>query len=181
MSSHHGALLSPGPPALSLPAGLLHHPPHPLVLHLPLPRGLQFTVLHRSVSWYFKFDRALIFFSRNKMIAESSESNPDQEFLENWTKWRLYLSVEPGNTVTVYPNTRLSLANMVGNNTISFPQTTPGFIFENLFILGLVILFTKLFAFFCSNTVTSCCVIVNLICLLRRIRYYWEPPGWLLG
>ena len=69
---------------------------------------------------YFQFDKVLIVFCRNKMIAESSESNPDEEFLENWTKWRLYLSVEPGNTVTVYPNTRLSLANMVNGITQSF-------------------------------------------------------------
>ena len=47
------------------------------------------------------------------MIAESSDTNPGEEFLENWTKWRLFLSVGPAKTVTVYPNTRLSLANLV--------------------------------------------------------------------
>ena len=118
----HGALISPGPPPLSLPPRILHHPPHPLVLHLPLPRRLQRTVRHRSVSQYFKFVRVLMFFCRNKMIAETSEPNLEEEFLENWTKWRLYLTMEPGTTVTVYPNSRLSLANMVlyKNSTIRF-------------------------------------------------------------
>ena len=77
---------------------------------------------------FVKLDRVLMFFCRNKMIAESSESNPDEEFLENWTKWRLYLEpAKPGNTVTVYPNTRLSLANMV------VLTITTGFILKTVF------------------------------------------------
>ena len=113
--SRHGALplLSAGPAALQVPPGLLHQPAHPLVLPLPLPGRLQRSVCHRSVSRYFSLTRVLIFFCRNKMIAESSETNQDEDFLENWTKWRLFLSVGPANTVTVYPNSRLSLANLV--------------------------------------------------------------------
>ena len=47
------------------------------------------------------------------MITESSQANHDEEFLENWMKWRLYLSSSADQRVTVYPNTRVSLTNMV--------------------------------------------------------------------
>ena len=49
------------------------------------------------------------------MITESSQANHDEEFLENWMKWRLYLSSSADQRVTVYPNTRVSLTNMVSS------------------------------------------------------------------
>merc|ERR1719507_914703 len=84
---------------------------------LLLSRSLLASFITLLTLWYFispylVASNAQFATDLNKMIAESSEANPDEEFLENWTKWRLYLSVEPGKTVTVYPNTRLSLANM---------------------------------------------------------------------
>ena len=47
------------------------------------------------------------------MIAESSNPNYGEECLENWLKWRLYLSSSADQRLTVYPNTRVSLANLV--------------------------------------------------------------------
>merc|ERR1711874_267029 len=84
---------------------------------LLLSRSLLASFITLLTLWYFispylVASNAQFATDLNKMITESSESNPDEEFLENWTKWRLYLSEEPGNTATVYPNTRLSLANM---------------------------------------------------------------------
>ena len=54
-----------------------------------------------------------IFLCRHKMIAESSNPNYGEECLENWLKWRLYLSSSADQRLTVYPNTRVSLANLV--------------------------------------------------------------------
>ena len=54
-----------------------------------------------------------IFLYRHKMIAESSNPNYGEECLENWLKWRLYLSSSADQRLTVYPNTRVSLANLV--------------------------------------------------------------------
>merc|ERR550532_2533803 len=71
---------------------------------LLLSRSLLASFITLLTLWYFispylVASNAQFATDLNKMIAESSESNPDEEFLENWTKWRLYLSVEPGNTV----------------------------------------------------------------------------------
>merc|ERR1711953_37478 len=84
---------------------------------LLLSRSLLASFISLLTLWYFLSpylvaSNAQFATDLNKMIEESSETNQDEDFLENWTKWRLFLSVGPANTVTVYPNSRLSLANL---------------------------------------------------------------------
>jgi len=46
-----------------------------------------------------------------QLISQHSEAPGEVEWVENWTKWQLYLG-DGENKVTVYPFTQMSIANM---------------------------------------------------------------------
>ena len=40
-------------------------------------------------------------------------STENKDILENWTKWRLYLLQDSGETVVVQPDMQISISNLV--------------------------------------------------------------------
>ena len=54
-------------------------------------------------------------------MAEQSQATGAEEWVENWTKWQLFLG-EGENRVTLYPHTQLSLANMVGMSSALYNE-----------------------------------------------------------
>ena len=56
------------------------------------------------------------FYFRNKLIEEEEyqwSSTENKDILENWTKWRLYLLQDSGETVVVQPDMQISISNLV--------------------------------------------------------------------
>ena len=56
-----------------------------------------------------------IYIFRNKLIQEESLrfSSRNGDFLENWTKWKLYLLQDSGESLLVQPDMQISISNLV--------------------------------------------------------------------
>ena len=73
------------------------------------------------------------FYFRNKLIEEEEyqwSSTENKDILENWTKWRLYLLQDSGETVVVQPDMQISISNLVKIKWVSFHSLSLGLKWE---------------------------------------------------
>ena len=78
-----------------------------MVIYVNLTAALENTQLIAFLN------KLLIF--RGKLIEEESlwSSSRNEDFLENWSKWKLYLLQDSGETVVVQPDMQISISNLV--------------------------------------------------------------------
>ena len=62
------------------------------------------------------------FYVSGKLIEEESlwSSSRNEDILENWSKWKLYLLQDSGETVVVQPDMQISISNLVKMKWVSF-------------------------------------------------------------